>query len=256
MVDKSYTARNCPEICSNFSLEYTQKCFVDLCLEYLNGFSLLFSPQAIHFEFAIFCKIEGACLPFFYKPCRSQNRWRPLEADLPEPILLDAMEFMHRKITAERYSEKEREYIQKINELLSCYGNKFRMNEKGMIENVLSEEQQQLTSEILEKASETDKDKIERAIACLKNKEATQIDKEGAIGKLHFVIEPRQKKFKEHFPEEKNLVFNYVNNYGIRHNNKSQKQMKHEAELKFMIYLHLAVINFLYELEESDANHL
>ena len=255
MVDKGYTARNHPEKCSNFSLVDIYMHFTELCLAYLNGEQIV-PPENFDSEFVVFCGRRKARLSFYYgsavgkdvsgfvEYARRQIKWRDRydPDNFSELNTLDAMEFMCHKCIPRDDSQK---YIKKVNNILSSYGNKFKMNEEGNIENVLTEDKEELITETLARAPETDREKIERAIFCVKNRKATLEDKKDAIRNLNLAIESERKEFEKRFPKEANLVFRYVNEYGIRHNNQKQKEMKDEAELDFLIHLQFAIIDFL-----------
>lgn len=155
----------------------------------------------------------------------------------------------------------QQEFRNTINNILKFYNEGYYLNEKGYILNLPNDAILELINENLPDGSpETVINKVNSAIKMYFHFSSTRDEKTKAICLLADVLEPLRKELENLFNKEwqvaKNthdkLIFEIVNNYGLRHNNNIQKnEYSKDIWHDWMFHYYLSTIFTYYKLKEA-----
>jgi hypothetical protein len=156
-------------------------------------------------------------------------------------------------------AEGQKEFRDKINEVLGMYVGKFELSEKGEI---LTKPEVGFEKIFEADIPSTDKgvtERIDSAIRQYRRHGSTLDDRRQAVRDLADILEYLRPKVKSILTnkDEKDL-FNIANNFGIRHHNEKQKTNYDTALwLSWMFYYYLATIHVLLrKIENTKLNPL
>ena len=137
-------------------------------------------------------------------------------------------------------------YVDKINELLLLYKNKFELSENGQILNKPKEGFQPLFDADVPSDDEKIKSRINSAIIMYRRHGATKDDRRQAVRDLSDVLEYIRPLVKSKLTKkDDDALFNIANNFGIRHYKKSQQKEYDPAWLSWIFYLYLSTIHLV-----------
>lgn len=151
--------------------------------------------------------------------------------------------------------EGQKYYVEKINELLELYENKYEISDKGEI---------LIKAEIgFDKIFEADiptndiniKEKMDNAIIRFRKHGSSIEERKIAVRDLADILEYLKPKLKELITsKDESDLFNIANNFGIRHHNDDQKNNYDKALwLSWMFYFYLATIHLVLRKLENKA---
>lgn len=95
---------------------------------------------------------------------------------------------------------------------------------------------------------------IEHARKSFFDNHSTFESKRSACETLSFVLEPLRNELKPLFQGDTEHFFNIVNNFSIRHNKNTTKNIQHEEQLEWVFYSLLNTINTYYKLRRKLGN--
>ena len=152
-------------------------------------------------------------------------------------------------------AEGQKEYIEKINEILGMYIGQFELSEKGEILSKPDIGFEKIFEADIPSGNKNITDRIDSAIIQYRRHGATLDDRRQAVRDLADVLEYSRPKAKSILTnqDEKDL-FNLANNFGIRHHNEKQKTNYDTALwLSWMFYYYLATIHVLLRKIENEG---
>lgn len=179
-----------------------------------------------------------------------------------EDDLFDIMEFLYLNVSkpiegSEDYgnwhwdtfnkTEGQKEYIAKINDVLSLYERPFEMSNEGEILLKTEEGFDQIFKADIPTSDEDIKSRLESAIRLYRKHRSTLDDRRQAVRDLVDVLEYLRPKVKDLIiKKDENDLFNIANNFGIRHHNDKQKTDYDAALwLSWMFYFYLSTIHVI-----------
>jgi len=139
-----------------------------------------------------------------------------------------------------------KEFRDEINKYLRCYKDGYLLSDKGYIINLPEDGMGKLISgDLPEKTDETTTDKVETAIKMFFRFDSNIELKRKAIAILADILEPYRKDLYAQTTEKHDkLIFDIVNNYGIRHNNLQQKEdYTKPVWYEWMFHYYLATVH-------------
>lgn len=92
---------------------------------------------------------------------------------------------------------------------------------------------------------------IEHARKSFFDSHSTLESKRSACETLSFILEPLRNELKTLFQGDTEYFFNIVNNFSIRHNKNTTKNIQHEEQLEWVFYSLLNTINTYYKLRKK-----
>lgn len=161
------------------------------------------------------------------------------------------IEILHkyiRKIEAfDMYEEEEaqQEFRDMINKYLVCLEEGYILTEKGYIINLAEDGLRQIiTQDLPEDTDDSTTAKVETAIKLFFKYDSTEEEKLSSIKLLCDILEPYRKNLeKVTTSKHDDLIFSIVNNYGIRHNDITQKtDYEKPIWYEWMFHYYLATI--------------
>lgn len=198
---------------------------------------------------------------------RKKNLWpiSDFASKYTEDDLLDVIEFLYQYISKpidgtlhswgncgmhwETFNKKEgqKEFIEKINIVLSHYKNKFELTAKGEILHKPAEGFEQIFNADIPSKDENIVSRINAATTNFRRHGSSIDDRRQAVRDLADVLEYLKPQVQELLTnkDEKDL-FNIANNFGIRHHNDKQKT-NYDASiwLSWMFYFYLSTIHVI-----------
>lgn len=144
-------------------------------------------------------------------------------------------------------AEGQKEFQEKINEILDMYKGKYELSEKGEILIKLDIGFEKIFKADIPAADKNIKERMDSAIRQYRHHGSTLDDRRQAVRDLADVLEYLRPKVRSYFTkqDEKDL-FNLANNFGIRHHNEKQKTNYDTVLwLSWMFYHYLATIHVL-----------
>lgn len=151
----------------------------------------------------------------------------------------------YEKIIFDRESGKEK-YLDYINDILFRYGDKYEFSQVGRIEIKRNEAEKQLCCEVRDESDEIHENDvlIDNAINEFVLSRGNEDKMYSAILLLHTVFESLEGIVVEGLSTDENQLFNIINNYGIRHKNKSKGDItRKDLVFPWLFYSMLATIN-------------
>jgi len=148
-------------------------------------------------------------------------------------------------------------FLDEINAVLDGYGPGYRLSNAGEIEE-LGEPGLDVLLDAPLPQSDPDrvKAKVERAVQLFRRYHSSLQDRQTAVRELADVLEFLRPQLKEVLTNnDESDLFNLANNFGIRHNTKSQKtNYDKDVWLRWMFYYYLATIHASLRLIEKSGN--
>lgn len=154
-------------------------------------------------------------------------------------------------------AEGQKEFREKINEVLGMYVGKFEVSEKGEILTKPEIGFEKIFEADIPSTDKSVTERIDSAIRQYRRHGSTLDDRRQAVRDLADILEYLRPKVKSILTnkDEKDL-FNIANNFGIRHHNEKQKTNYDTALwLSWMFYYYLATIHVLLrKIENTKLN--
>jgi hypothetical protein len=145
------------------------------------------------------------------------------------------------------------QFIDRVNRMLTRFGSGWEM--KGDLEIV--ERAPLGLDDLLEPklpgATEALQIRVRGAIAKYRRRHSDRIDRLDAVRDLGDVLEPLRKEATKHLSKDEADLFNILNNFGLRHNNESQKDDYDAIWLSGLFYHYLMMIDVLTHSIERSA---
>lgn len=196
---------------------------------------------------------------YLFAEAKLKNIW-PIEHNYNRPkedtfTLIEVLHKFIRRIDGfGMYEEKEaqKEFRDMINKYLVCLNEGYLLTESGYIINLPDDGLGNLITQDLPKtADDTDTQKVETAIKMFFRYDSNEDEKMKAINLLADILEPYRVSLKQITTDNHdNLIFQLVNQYGIRHNDlKQKKDYDKPIWYEWMFHYYLSTVHATLKLE-------
>jgi len=146
-------------------------------------------------------------------------------------------------------------FVPEANRILARYDRGYQLDEQREVVALPPEGTQTLVSATLPKSvSAVNRSKVENAIRKFRSRGATASDRGDALRDLGDVLEGLKPEAKRLIRSDAADIFNFLNNFGVRHNNDRQKTDYDSIWQSAMFYHLLTVIHTLTRLIEEERN--
>ena len=154
-------------------------------------------------------------------------------------------------------SEGQKEFREKINEVLGMYVGQFELNDKGEILSKPEVGFEKIFEADIPSRNKSISDRINSSILQYRRHGSTLDDRRQAVRDLADVLEYLRPNIKSILTQQdENHLFNIANNFGIRHHNEKQKtNYDTSLWLSWMFYFYLSTIHLiLRKMENEELN--
>jgi len=146
-------------------------------------------------------------------------------------------------------------FVTEANRILARYDRGYQLDEQLQVVALPPEGTQTLVSATLPKSvSAVNRSKVENAIRKFRSRGATESDRGDALRDLGDVLEGLKPEAKRLIRADATDIFNFLNNFGLRHNNDRQKTDYDPIWQSAMFYHLLTVIHTLTRLIDQERD--
>lgn len=150
-----------------------------------------------------------------------------------------------------RQSLARGEYVQRVNKILSRYGDGWEMKPSFEIVELAPVGMDDLLKIKLPEATEAEvRGRVHVAVDKYRRRSSSRDDRRDAVRDLGDVLEPMRKIAKTYLGKDEDDLFNILNKFHIRHNDEVQKKDYGAIWLSGLFYHYLAMIHVLTHLIE------
>jgi hypothetical protein len=142
-----------------------------------------------------------------------------------------------------------------VNKILARYNNGWEMkSDFEIVELAPIGLGELLTADLPANTDNDSRERVKRAVEKYRKRSSSRHDRRDAVIELAGALEPLREKAKSYLgSKDENQLFDILNNFGIRHNNKRQKEDYDPIWLSALFYHSLTMIHLIGHLSQKRS---